>query len=563
MTHPDRPVWMCLAVVFAAMAPTAVAENVSIPGKLGRLAETVRPPARFADHTPEFHIVEKDITYHWWDDGALVEQRRTIAVVMDGEYPVAMLHPTGRFFGSYPGLDTRDWFDERFNPNFPRFGTAIPNDALGRGDSTEVVQTGRELTWVVRRGPGADDAEAHEAWLRRGVLPDGADEDNDRGLATRYTLRVDPVFGYVVDRHSRWRRTEHPTDRQGNRVATHNPGAWYAQGITSIWPEEISYAYSGVAWGRATESVNSARRNWSRPDDPEAKPFVIWSNNSESMYRRFHPVVAAQGFAANLRDRRGWGVALTHEHDQASRYNVCPIWGGYHTHMPINATQAEDGGWVGEVHQRLLTLPPEIVDHIIDNARQVNDHGQVILIRVEEDFEDQPLPAGTTERGFQPQVGNVSPVRISAEHAYSGRRSLEADGVDAERFINHRFFPRDRAHTRFLPGERYRLECKVKVEGEDTEAFIIPTPAMGLVAQRLLDGEGVGTHRTESVRAADGWRKVHVEFTGQPHGNPMNVQFVVIGEGKGYFDAFRIYRLPAEAGQETAAARSAADRDRR
>ncbi len=535
---------MVAAICMSAATTNA---NAPLPGMLGELAETVDPPLRFADHTPDFHVVEKQITYHWWGDGGLVEHEATLEMVKDGDYPVALLHPHGRFFGSYPGLDTRGWVDELFNPRFPRFGTAIPNDALGSGTSVEVVETGRQLAWIVRRGPGAEDAEAHEQWLEHGVTPEGADAEQDRGLATRYTLRVDPVFGYVIDRHSRWRRAEHPADDAGNHRKTHNPGAWYAQGITSIWPDEISYDYSGAAWGSAAESVNSAGSHEGRPDDSDAEPFVIWANNSESMFRRFHPVVAPQGFVANLRDREGWGVALTHDYEQPSRYSVCPIWGGFHTHVPINSRQADDGGWVGEVHQRLLTLPPEIVDHIIDTARQVNDRGEVILIRVEEDFEDQPLPAGTTERGFQPDrvhgIDTGQDCRITDRHARTGEQSLEVDGMSREAFIDFRFFPRDRAHTRFLSSERYRMECWVKVEGEETEAFLIPTPALGLTPEQLVDGEGIGEFRTASVRPNDGWRKVSAEFTAAPHGNPMNVRFAVIGEGKGYFDDFRIFRV--------------------
>jgi hypothetical protein len=143
------------------------------------------------------------------------------------------------------------------------------------------------------------------------------------------------------------------------------------------------------------------------------------------------------------------------------------------------------------------------------------------------------------------------PVRISTSHAHSGQRWLEADGTTAERFVNFRFFPRDRAHTRFLPNQRYRLECWVKVEGEETEAFIIPTPSLGVTPQGLLEGQGIGHARTESVRAGEGWRNVAVEFVGQPHGNPMNVQFIVIGAGKGYFDDFQLWRTDGSAGDGT------------
>ncbi|MCC5829157.1 MAG: hypothetical protein JJU36_06885 [Phycisphaeraceae bacterium] len=522
----DKKCCALLAITFlvtGSFAALVRAEaEAPVPGVLDQLALEVKPPVRFADYVPAFRVVKHELVFHWWRDGGLAEHREMVDLVMDGDRPIAML--PGYFFAPYPGADTRNWLDETFNPRFRRFGVDIPDRSPGvtGSRSHEVLATGRSLVFTARTGAFRDDPRA-----QRGA-----------GSLTTFTLRVDPVWGYVIDRHTKWRADQRPVDRQGRPTPTFHAGMWYSGGITSIWPEEITYRFSGAAHDMPAEG-----------DGPR---FTIWSNNSESMFRPHHPTVHPRGFVANLRDRTGWGVALTHEFDQPSRYSVCPIWGGFHPHVPMIADEAEDGSISGEFHQRLMTLPPEIVDHIIDNARQVNDQGRVILIRPDgEDFEDQPLPAGTPERGFQPDrthgIDTGQNCRITTRHARGGERSLEVDGMTAEQFINFRFFPRDRAHTRFLPNKLYRLECWVKVEGDDTEAFIIPSPALGLTPQRLLDGEGIGTHRTQTVRAGEGWRKVSVEFRGQPHGNPMNVRFVVIGEGKGYFDDFRIHRVTDQA----------------
>ncbi len=501
----------------------------SLPGDLGELAAEVRPPARFADHRPDFRVEDLTVTYHWWRDGRLSEREQTMRLVLDGDRPVMFIG--GKFFAPYPGHDTRRWIDDTFNPMFFRFGVDTPmgSPGLQRNPTVEIVGMGQRLEYTMTGG----DVE--------GAGP---------GDRTRFVLEVDPVFGYVLTRHTVWRAPERPVNRRGEPMGSFRSGMWYTGGITSVWPDEIGHAYSGVAWGRRDER-SGGRPQDGRPAGDDAPPFVVWSNNSESMYRRFHPVVAPGGFVANLRDRTGWGVALTYEADRPQQHSVCPIWGGFHMHRPLEAVQTEDGHWTGEFVQRIVTLPPEIVDHIIDHARQVNDRGHVILIRPDgEDFEDQPLPAGTVERGFQPDrthgIDTGQNCRISDRHARSGSKSLEVDGMTAEAFVGFRFFPRDRAHTRFLPGKRYRMECWVKVEGEDTQAFLIPTPALGLSPERLVEGEGVGTHRTETVRAGEGWRKVSVEFRGQPHGNPMNVRFVVIGEGKGYFDDFRVFRVTDE-----------------
>ena len=496
----------------AGPAPPAPADD------LAALVAEVKPPARFADYTPDFRIRSVPHTYWWWGpapERSLKPFETTLEIILDGDRPVGIL--PNYFFAPFPGADTRAWISETFNPQFRRFGVDIPNGSPGaKGKSRhEVVGTGKELVFVVRHGAWAEDPPA---------------EQGDAAL-TRFTLRVAPVLGYVIQRDTQWRTRERPADRDSKPLDHFHAGMWYSGGITSIWPDEITYRYSGSAEVR-TDAGRGPR-------------FTIWSDNSESLFRKYHSTVRPGGFVANLKDRWGWGVALTNETGAAIQVNKCPIWGGFHPQHPLDAVQGKDGQWTGRTRQRLVTLPPEIVDRVIADARQVNAAGRVILVRVGgEDFEDQPLPAGTVERGFQPAethgLDTGQACRITDRHAHSGKRSLEVDGVAAEAFAKMRFWPRDRGHSRFLPNRPYRLECWVQVEGKDTEAFLIPTPAMGLAPERLAAGDGVGEARTRSVREGEGWQKVTLDFSGHAHGNPINVRFVVLGPGKAYFDDFSL-----------------------
>ncbi|MCC5828173.1 MAG: hypothetical protein JJU36_01880 [Phycisphaeraceae bacterium] len=511
------------AVPFLASAKAAPGEpgqGEAGPNELERLIRIVDPPARFADHKPDFHVREIAHTYYWWQRGEhgpeLKPNKTTLRVIFDGDRPIGFLH--GHFFARYPGADTSNVINDTFHPVHHRIGTEVPDgspvdryrDEVHAGREITVTGTGRALQYTVVRG----------GWPRQPDATFGARSD--------ITLRVDPVLGYVFERRTQWRIDRDYVDNSG-RPDSFGAGGWYSGGVTSIWPDEISYAYTGVAGPR-------------KPD-AEGPRYTTWSNNSESMFRRNHPEIAARGFVAYLRDRQGWGLLATHEMDRPTRYNKCPIWGGIHMHTPLVEEQ-RNGYRFGEYRQRMVTLPPEIVEYIIADSRIVQGHGHTILVRVDgEDFEDQPLPVSTTERGFQPEHNTPARHRISTEYARSGTRSLEVEGIPAQRFVAHRFFPRDRAHTRMLPNRTYRMECWVKVVGDDTEAFVIPTPGLGFTPQQLVDGKGTGTARTESVLAGEGWRKVSAQFTGARHGTPLNVHFVVLGEGKGYFDDFRIYRV--------------------
>ncbi len=493
------------------------------PGELDRLVEQVKPPARFADHRPDFRVRVVPHTYHWWREDGLRPIEIDLNVIYDGEMPIGLLH--GMFWSRYPGADTSGVISRHFNLVHHRIGTEIP-DGSPVDRYRDEVHEGREIS-VTREG------EVLEYTVVRGDWP--RDPEATFGARSVIRLRVDPVLGYVFDRETEWRIDRDYTDNSG-RPDSFGAGGWYSGGITSAWGDERSYDYTGH-----TPPLAQVR---------DGQPYWIWANNAEAMFRRNHPEIRADGFIAYLRDREGWGLLATHAMDRDTRYNKCPIWGGIHMHTPL-VEEARDGYRTGTYRQRVATLPPEIVDHIIGHARVVQGHGHTILIRLDgEDFADQPLPVSTPIRGFQPEHNTPYQVRISTEQFRSAGRSLEVDGITVERFVSHRYFPRDRAHTRFLPSETYRLECWVKVAGEDTEAFVIPTPGLGVSAQDLAAGQGVGTARTASVRETDGWRKVTAEFTGAPHGTPVNVHFIVLGEGKGYFDDFRIVRVkvtdPAE-----------------
>lgn len=508
----------------------ASVEPAAAGGELTRVLEEIKPLARFKGHKPRFHIAKKQHTWWWWDWQNPDRSKRWIPkqhkaeleILMDGEMPIGLAPDW--LWSPFPGADTRNRLDETYTPGFKRFGMGIPSAAFGAFPiSHKVARTGETMDIVIKQG----------VWPEEGIAEGHGPSHPHRkatphiGCVTRLTFRVDPVLGYVVDRETRWRHKGRPKDKKtGKPAETTGSGSFFPFGVTIIWPGAITYAYSGCTPDASDRRVSGER-------------FAVWSNNCESLYRKYHPVIRPDGFAAYLSDRSGWGMALLPQSGVPVRYPQCPIWGEFHTSAPVVPLREKDGYCYGTIRQRMVGLPPEICRHVVKNAKVVNGHGTTVLIRPGgEDFEDQPLPASTTLRGFQPVEGKVSDRR-----AHSGKKSLEVNGVTAEEFTKTKFWPRDRGHTRFLPAKRYRLECWVFVEGEDAKAFVIPTPGMGYEPRELLGAETAGKGRTRLVRSGDRWQKAEMEFVSAKHGNPINVRFVVIGRGKAYFDDFKLERI--------------------
>ena len=513
------------AAILLSLAAAAAPAN-----ELDRLLAEVKPPARFKDHKPNFRVTRRPHTYHWWDwynpdkskRWVMREYKITLEVVMDGELPVALA--PNLLFAPYPGCDTRGWVNEDYTPEFQRFGIGIPSGGGGSPTSHKVAAAGETLKIVIMEGvwPEAGIPAEHGKYHPH-IKP-----TSDVGAVTTLTFSVDPVLGYVVDRHTKWRRKTIPADaRTGEPVRTIGSGGFWPLGITLIWPDQITHRYSAAVPDKTDRGAGGAK-------------YVVWSNNCESLYRKYHPVIRPDGFAAYLNDRFGWGAALLPDTETPLPWAQCPIWGEFHTCAPLGKVQQKDGWFFGEIRQRMVGLPPEVCEHIVGSAKVINGHGNVVLVRVAgENFDDQPLPASTIERGFQPGEG-----KISTERAHSGKKSYEVKGVTAEEFAKQKFWPRDRGHTRFLPSKPYRMDCWVYVEGADTEAFVIPTPGLGFEPKDLLGAAAVGKGRTRSVKAGEGWQHVSLDFVGQKHGSPINVRFVVIGPGKAYFDDFRMTRVP-------------------
>jgi len=113
---------------------------------------------------------------------------------------------------------------------------------------------------------------------------------------------------------------------------------------------------------------------------------------------------------------------------------------------------------------------------------------------------------------------------------------------------------------RLIPFTRYRMECWIKVEGRDTEAFVSNYSAGLTQTNRIVHPyyhtrseeapisqyiNPIGRYRTPSVREGD-WKHVSIEFKTEPTGQALMLGFVCLGRGKAYFDDFRLTEIGDE-----------------
>ena len=188
-------------------------------------------------------------------------------------------------------------------------------------------------------------------------------------------------------------------------------------------------------------------------------------------------------------------------------------------------------------------LPPEIQEHIRKNATVLFQDRKCLAIRLEEDFEDQPLSYATPYRTLRFVGRGVS---LTSERAHSGKQAIVTKGIkpeDLSKVDLHEEHP----PVCFDPNRRYRLECWIFVEGEDTEAFVIGASELEIKDKTVFAKEDtIGKTRTASVKKPGEWQKVSYEFTAPAYGGLLSLNFVALGPGKAYFDDFKIVKLAEE-----------------
>ncbi len=516
--------------------------------EVDRLLGTVRPPPRFAKHNPA--LSAREVTYRWWDYNEkkteIVRHTGKKLAIFDGDRLIGYL---ATFRGTWreivmhtmnpatdPGIDPDDW-----DPHYMRnFGDCMPLIVTGYGEDTTAV----------RKDTRVEGGGSHLTFIRNHYwTPDGKGNGAEASALSTTTLSVHPQLGYVLKQHVTWKTDQLPLNTKSKKLITGLPGGMlFGYGVVNPWPNSGAYAQAFFTPG----ATYRQKRDGTRPF-AGVEYCMYWNNglSVEAVRHGWHPVVRPSGLVGYLEGRDGWGVGLTAVGGERDlRYAVCPAWAEFHTRGPfVPENPDKDGFWRVTYTRRMVGFPPEIQDHIRKKARVLFEDRRALMIRLDgEDFEDQPLSFANPYRGMRFVRRFVT---LTEERAHSGTKSIVAEGVKPEDMgrIWQRLY-NEHPQARFDLRTRYRLECRVFVEGDDTEGFVIAHRAGLPDGSIYLTPESIGRYRTDSARSGEGWKKVSLEFTTNPRGGVLFLGFVALGTGRAFFDDFSLVKVSAAAAGE-------------
>jgi hypothetical protein len=319
-------------------------------------------------------------------------------------------------------------------------------------------------------------------------------------------------------------------------------GDLWGWGVVNPWPGEGTYTQGFFSHGSSYRQGKDGTA-WA----PDKQYTLFWENGPsvEAIRHGHHPRVRPNGLVGYLGGREDWGVAMVvvGSHDIGAA--VCPAWSEFHAGGPDLPPRPDAEGYhCSTFSHRMTGLPPEIQDYIRAHAKVLFEDNKCLAIRLDgENFEDQPLPFTTPFRTMS--FSNRGP-KLTRERAHSGKQSIVVQGIQREDLKNVNLHCEHPAVC-FDPNHKYRLECWVCVEGEKTEAFVIAANELLIKDPRTFaDEETVGKTRTPSVKKPGEWQKVTLEFTAEPWGGILALNFVALGPGKAYFDDFRIAKVAEE-----------------
>ncbi|MGD0896647.1 MAG: hypothetical protein ABR915_02350 [Thermoguttaceae bacterium] len=549
------------AVVAAALPlllPAACADEID------KLVGEVKPSARFKDYQPKFSIKTVELRAGVQskrmcggqlrklhpDMPVVVTEISKAHLLMDGDRYVGQVGRGGFYwFISSPSQNINDLLEFDNWKSEPPFGVSLPLGPMVKNpfkgfsdDAKKAIIDGDKVSYP--------DGPSFEPKIENGVVSFAwtdhfPDDDPTEGFSQpqkdvhkvgkfaakaehQVTIRVDPVLGYVVADDVKY---ETNFRRPIDPAIEVEYGSFFPFGNTIPLPKYQNK--SSYAWQFYTPAPEK--------DKCSGHPFGVWRANGVSvdMVRHTsHCFVKGDGLVGFIKNPAGWGLALTKtENPQDHKVSVCPAYGEFYTHGPLPKEPDEDGFYRTRITRRSSGLPPEICDYILKNGKnRFRDEARTLQIRLTgEDFEDQPLSWNTPANGIVYDNSGM-PAKLTDKVAHSGKKSLQVKGVLWEKVMTS-FTTKEKPPARFQPKARYRVECWIKVEGADTEAFV----SLHMIGQ-TRDPQAINRWRTESVTAGD-WKKVSYGVTMPPDGLAIILGFCCAGGGTAWFDDFKIEEL--------------------
>ncbi len=529
-----------------------------IASEFNALLEQMEPPARFADHIPQFSVAERKFTFQSKDG----EWNWKFYVIKDGERYVGVMPTTGFHGGTIYMLT--------FNPSAAPAELNMPKErwhidtAIGYANRTDqfipdrngskewnmkdtsewiVAGDGSTLT-LVRHFKGKHE---FKKWEHR---TNGEIEVDHTGT---FVLSCDPVLGYVLT--STWDTGLTPGAPTGQYTSLMPPG------LSNPWP-----------WAGVCQRVALCPRG--------SDGYEGWALNGTAVDRAGgDDWIRNGGFGVFLDQDSGWSCTMTVAGGDA-KLAICNVHADldYIVQWPKDIDPDENGLLRHKVVIRMLAMPPELTAYVWNNMqmRYTGNHTVIFPLQQLEDFEEQPLTLDTVKRGFT--FGrHASGDMITTNAAFSGTKSVRVRGM---------LWP-NIPQIVLRPGVRYRLEAMMLVEPPDEgqlAAFAARQQAQ--IERRRADrqrrieqlenrdrevpddlrqpipdyvlpevsaeayitahqyewtphhGQWTIEQETNRVKAGDGWQKVSLEFIAPDWGPFVDIRFRTTLDAEGYMDDF-------------------------
>ncbi|MFW6061336.1 MAG: carbohydrate binding domain-containing protein [Planctomycetota bacterium] len=496
--------------VLVAMA-MAVGVWPAAADEFDQVVEKVDPPARFVDYQPDWSVSKHTFTFQHlsgpesWDFWGIKDGERYVALI-----PIPGFHSGTIYMQSFRPDNAPTELDvpsERWHID-TAVGTELQTTAwiprsAGQKESSYDFEIGDGKLTMTRRFEGET---TYNRWAHRDKKPQNVD------VTSTFVFKVDPQLGYVVDGTYDVRAERFPRKYQ---FTSHAQSGRYA-----IWPGQET-CYRSIVAPIGKEGYEGYYMN---------QPSIIRGRLS----------CRDGGFVGFLNDQTGWSTITTNVGTD-SPIGICNAHADLDltAKIPADLPADEDGmkHWVQK--HRLLAAPPEVTAYLWKNMDVMFEGDRRVEIRVGrlEDFEAQPLPMTTRDRGLA-FTGNDP--ELSTEHAHSGNQSLVVDG---------RVWP-NIPQIALQPNQKYHLEAWMKVaadpDSDDAKAYIRAdyyewTPHNDKREKR---------QQTNAATAeTDGWQKVSLEFTTPAWGPFVDLVFVCEG-GTAYLDDLKFVPVKREPSAE-------------
>jgi hypothetical protein len=516
--------------------------------EIARLVKELKPPARFLDHKAQFAFEKVNVSFEHKNGPEAMD----MWVIRDNGKVVAVM-PTAGFHGGWLYLQTWDPARTQSELRLPKdrwhcdthVGASIRTEQFmpskkwesGETNAWYVVDNGEKLV-LVRKMKG--DVNINEWELKyKGKVDE----------VSTFVLRVDPVFGYVVD--ATWETGLNPPVRSAQYCSLYPPN------ISNPWVDSHERVVVSPVGGTG---------------------YLAHFNNHAAVGKCGSGGWGCRdgGFAAYLDPKTGWSVAMPAIGGDA-RLSVCNVHADqdFIVQWPTNLAPDADG-FVRHTYQtRLCWLPPELTAFVREKAEVKFKDAVCVILPVGklEDFENQPASVASMKPGmtFTEWPGAT----IADNEAHSGRKSL---------LVRGRVWP-NLPQLVLKPSTKYRISAWIKVQaptdderakmkqdwearvarqradhakkmeklrkdGKEADVTEFKEPvwddraeAEGFITADTYEwtphnAERVGRISTTKAKAGEGWKQVSVEFVSEKWGPFADLTFHSTNGGTAYVDDF-------------------------